>query len=284
MAVLEALAQAHGFTKTERDIAAYVLDHPDDVMAMSIGDLAQASFASGASIVRLCHKVGTDGYREFRIALASDLERMRTSEKDINPDTPFLESQGTRDMMNSIAALKKLAIDQSYSSIPTHTIQKAARLILGAHRVALFAVGDSEISCEAFTNLLLKIGIMCYTANQHGDALAASASLGPKDLAVFVTYSGELADQMKHELRILGQRGCKTMVISSDASLCDRVAGLSCFVGLPTGESHNGKIATFFAQSCIRYALECIYGECFLRNYQSNFEHVKNYGTKDYQP
>ena len=284
MAIIEALTQAHGFTKTERDIAAYVLEHPDDAIAMNIANLSAASFSSAASIVRLCHKVGTDGYREFRIALASDLERMRSSETDINPDTPFLESQSTRDMMSSIAGLKKHAIDQSYSSIPTHVIQKAAQLIMGAQRVAVFAIGDSEISCEAFINLLLKIGVICYTANQHGDAMAVSAGLGPKDLAVFVTYSGSLADSMKHELRILRQRGCKVLLISSNASLPDRIAGLDCFVGLPAGESHNGKIATFFAQSCIRYALECIYGECFLRNYQRNFEHVRDYGTKGYQP
>lgn len=279
MAILETLAQGHGFTKTERDIASYVLAHPDDVMSMSIGDLASASFTSPASIVRLCHKVGVDGYREFRIALASDLERARSSETDINPDTPFLENQGTREMMSSIASLKKLAIDQSYSSISTQAIQKAARLILAANRVALFAIGDSEISCEGFINLLLKIGVICYAANQHGDSRAVSTGLGPRDLAVFVTYSGTLMGQMHEELRILRERRCKTIVISSDESLPDRIAGLDCFIRLPHGESLDGKIATFFAQSSIRYALESIYGECFLRNYRENIEHLRDYAV-----
>ncbi|MBP3893597.1 MAG: MurR/RpiR family transcriptional regulator [Atopobiaceae bacterium] len=277
MAVLEALSQARNFTKTEKDIAAYILNHADEVVSMSIGELAGAAFVSSASIVRLCHKMGVDGYREFRISLAADLERARSDETDINPDTPFLEGQGTRDIMNSIAALKHQAIDQSYAMVPAHAIQKAARLVLGARRVALFAIGDSEISCESFSNLLLKIGIMCYNANRHGDSLAVSTGLGPQDLAILVSYSGSLTGEMSTQLRLLKEHRCKLIVISSDQDIPDRVAGLDCFVALPSGESLHGKIATFFAQTCIRYVLDSIYGECFARNYQDNITRIEHF-------
>lgn len=275
MAVLGALEQAHGFTKTEQDIAAFVLAHPDDVCAMSIGELSDAAFVSSASIVRLCHKMGVEGYREFRIALAADLERARSSNQDINPDTPFLEGQGTRDIMSSIANLKKQAVERSYATMPPHAVQKVAGLILGAKRVALFAIGDSEISCEGFANLLVKIGIICYAANQHGDSLAVSSGLGPQDLAIVVTYSGQLLGQLRRQLSLLRDRRCKLVVISSDQDIPNRLAGLDCFVALPSGESTEGKIATFFAQESVRYALECIYGECFARNYLASMKQVE---------
>lgn len=279
MAVIESLSQAHGFTNTEKDIATYVLEHPDDVINMSISELATAACASAASIVRLCHKVGVDGYREFRIALATDLERSRSGETDINPDTPFLEGQGTREIMSSIASLKRLAIEQCYSIVPTHVIQKAAKLVLGARHVALYAIGDSEISCEGFSNLLIKIGVMCHTANQHGDSLAVSTGLGPTDLAILVTYSGGLLSTMKSEIRVLREHRCKLIVISAAQDIPNRIAGLDCFVCLPSGESVHGKIATFFAQTCIQYVLDCIYGECFSRNYRDNVTRAEEFAS-----
>lgn len=279
MAVIESLSQAHGFTNTEKDIAAYVLAHPDDVITMSIGELASASCASAASIVRLCHKVGVDGYREFRIALAADLERSHSGETDINPDTPFLEGQSTREIMSSIVSLKRLAIEQCYSMVPTHAIQRAARLVLGARHVALYGIGDSEISCEGFSNLLMKKSVMCHTANQHGDSLAVSTGLGPQDLAILVTYSGGLLGAMRNDIRVLREHRCKLIVISADQDTPNRIAGLDCFVGLPSGESVHGKIATFFAQTCIRYVLDCIYGECFARNYRDNVTRMEVFAS-----
>ena len=279
MAVIELLTQAHGFTNTEKDIASYVLANPDDVTTMTIGELAEAAFVSPASIVRLCHKLGVEGYRDFRIELAADLERGRSGDTDINPDTPFLEGQGTREVMSSIANLKRLAIERCYSMIPTHVIQKAARLVLGARRIALFAIGDSEISCEGFSNLLIKIGVMCHTANQHGDSLAVSTGLGPQDLAILVTYSGSLLNGMRHEIRVLREHRCKLVVISSDQDIPNCIAGIDCFVCLPSGESVHGKIATFFAQTCIRYVLDCIYGECFSRNYRDNVTRAEEFAS-----
>lgn len=49
MAAIELLSQAHGFTSTEKDIASYVLEHPDDVINMSISELATAASASPAT-------------------------------------------------------------------------------------------------------------------------------------------------------------------------------------------------------------------------------------------
>lgn len=284
MAVLEALASKYGFTETEEAVADYVLAHADEVAGMNIGDLSAATYCSNATIVRLCRKLGVEGYRDFRIALAAELERSRSGETDINPDTPFLEGQGTRTIVSSIANLSKLAIDNSYASVQVAEVRKASKMILGARRVALYAIGDSEISAEGFVNLLLKTGITCYVANQHGDALAVSAALGPADVAVIVSYSGALLGQFAEEIALMRMRGCKTVVLSSDASIPSKMAGLECFVKLPEGESRSNKIATFYAQECIRFALNCIYGECFSQNYQRNLEHIENYDQHRTEP
>lgn len=284
MAVIEALARRQGFTSTDQAVADFVLSHADEVVGMNIGELSAATFVSNATIVRLCHKIGVDGYRDFRIALAAELERSRAGETDVNPDSPFLEGQGTRTIVSSIANLSKLAVDQCYASLDIAEVRKAARLVLGARRVAIYAIGDSEISAEGFVNLMLKIGVTCYVANQHGDALAVSAALRPADVAVVVSYSGALLGQFAEELQLLRARGCKTIVLSADTTIPDAMMGLECFIALPAGESFHSKIATFYAQECIRFALNCIYGECFSQNYAGNVERMEHYDQHRKQP
>lgn len=151
--------------------------------------------------------------------------------------------------------------------------------MLGARRVALFAIGDSEISCEAFANLMLKIGVVCYSANQHGDSLALSTMLGPTDVAIVVSYSGSLLGELEDEIGVVQQRGCGLVVVSADATIPERLAGVSCFLQLPEGESIHHKIATYYAQTCIRYALECVYGECFSLNYHKNLDRIDDYDS-----
>lgn len=279
MPVLDALNRKHGFTKTEEDIASYVLAHADDVAAMNIGELSAATYTSNATIVRMCRKLGVEGYREFRIALVSDLERARNAASDINPDTPFLEGQNTRDIISSVASLSRQAINQTYVTLSPSELRRAAKLIKGARRVAIYGVGDSEISCEMFANLMLKIGVTCFMANQHGDALAVSSVLGPGDVAIIVSYSGGVVGQFEQELRLVFERGVKAIAITANEGLHDQLAGVECVLACPRGEGSKGKIATYYAQSCIRFILNCLYGECFALNYQHNAELQERYAT-----
>ena len=277
MPIIDALTRKHGFTRTEEDIAGYILAHADEVAGMKIGDLSAATYTSNATIVRLCRKIGVEGYRDFRIALASDLERTRSAVTDVNPDTPFLEGQGTRDIISTVALLSKQAVDQTYATLSPSELRKAAKLILGARRVVIYGIGDSEISCEMFANLMLKIGVTCFMANQHGDALAVSTVLGPSDVALIVTYSGILVDHFGKELRTVFERGIKAVAITSDEGLRDRLAGIECVLTCSAGETNRGKIATYYAQSCIRFILNCLYGECFALNYRKNVEQQELY-------
>lgn len=272
MAILDQLRQMRNFTANEVALADYVLGHVDEVARMNIGELSQASFTSNAAIVRLCRKLGLDGYRDFRVALASEAERARGVSIEVNPDYPFVEGQSTRDIISSVARLSEQAIKASYASISSADVRKAARLILGARHVALYALGDSCATAEAFALLMLKIGVVCFVGEQHGDSTAVSHILGPQDVAVIITYGGGYLDYESAAMEVLRSQGCKTIVITADRSVPDRMAGIDCTIFLPEGESRSERVVTYFSQTCIRFVLNCIYAEAFASNYRGNIE------------
>jgi DNA-binding MurR/RpiR family transcriptional regulator len=59
---------------SEHKIAAYILQYPDEVIHLSIADLAMKSGSSQAAIVRLCKSIGFKGYQELKIQVAGDLQ------------------------------------------------------------------------------------------------------------------------------------------------------------------------------------------------------------------
>lgn len=131
----------------------------------------------------------------------------------------------------------------------------AARPIRGDKKVALYAVGDSYVTLQGFANLLLKIGI--------------------------VTYSGGLVNKFAHEIQLLRSQGCKTILVTANAGVRESIAGLECLLLLPEGETTRGSVATYYSQSSIRFALDCVCGECFAQGWQESMALRESFAKND---
>lgn len=268
MAILEALEAREGFTELESQLADYVLSNADDVVRMNISDLAKASYTSSATIVRLCKKVGQDGYRSFRVGLASEVERRRSQRTEIDADHPFPKGVGVKSVVSSIAQLSKEAIDVCYSALDAYDIQRVAQAIMAAGHVYLYASGDSEISCMAFANLLLKLGVHSTIANQYGESPTIAHIMRKNDVVMIVSYRGWELERMGNVLPIIRERKAKTVLVSTLA----KPLGIDLSIRIPPKETTGttGKIATYYSQGCIRFVLNCVYGELFELTYEQS--------------
>lgn len=74
MSIMTQLEFELEFSDSEKEIARYILNHGDDVLSMSVKQLAQHTYTSPATIVRLCKKIGLDGYNDFKIKYSAELQ------------------------------------------------------------------------------------------------------------------------------------------------------------------------------------------------------------------
>ena len=65
---------------SEQKIAVYLVSNLNDVVGISVEELAGRSDSSQAAVVRFCKKLGYRGYREFSLKLASELAVARQSQ------------------------------------------------------------------------------------------------------------------------------------------------------------------------------------------------------------
>ena len=61
------------FFEQEKKIANYIMQHHKDVVNMTIGELAEASGASVATVSRFCRKCDVDGFHHLKISLAKEI-------------------------------------------------------------------------------------------------------------------------------------------------------------------------------------------------------------------
>lgn len=285
MSLIDKLQRKHRFTATDEAIADFVLAHLDEAVRMSATQLAAQTHTSKAAVVRLCSKLELDGYRTFTIMLAREAERMGVHRSVVNPDEPFLEGSSTKEVMDAVAALSKRAVEDAQSIVSPAAIHTAARLVRLARRIVIYANGDTRISAIGFSNLMLKLGIVCSLGDQYGEATAITYTLGAKDVAIFVSYSGRLIDSsaysLERELEIARKSGCKTIFITSDESVEEHAGKADCTIVLPKSESRKGRIASYYSQATIRYVLNCIYGEVFAYDWQGSIAARDRYVSTD---
>ena len=75
MSLIQQLKQAQDFTEREKDIARFVLEHPETIENMSSRELGHQTFTSAASVTRFCQKLGVKGFPEFKIKFVSELRK-----------------------------------------------------------------------------------------------------------------------------------------------------------------------------------------------------------------
>ncbi|MER2132135.1 MAG: RpiR family transcriptional regulator, partial [Carnobacterium inhibens] len=63
--VLNKLKDQTNFTNTEMRIADYIIQNITTIPTIYIEDLAKLTYTSHSTIIRLCKKIGYDGFRSF---------------------------------------------------------------------------------------------------------------------------------------------------------------------------------------------------------------------------
>lgn len=77
------------FTKAERKVADYLLQHAQDVLFMSITDLADACKVGETTVFRFCKTMKLQGYQEFKIKVSLSIKGEEEEQpllEDVNKD------------------------------------------------------------------------------------------------------------------------------------------------------------------------------------------------------
>lgn len=268
MGLIQKMSYDTNFSPLEKEIINYIFQNSDQVIKMTIAQLAEKTYASNASIIRLCKKLGQKGFREFKVAYAQELEKRKRDTVYVDYNYPFHMLESPTEVSHDIAVLTKSTIDACYKEIDAKLLYSISQQILKSKHVYIYAIGDAEIRAESFKNKMLKIGKHFINATDRGEEVVVSSYANKDDCAIFITYSSTNQKYIRNA-KILKLRGTPIVTITANPnSFLKKYSDY--FVCIPNLEDPINSIATFYSQISFEYVLNIIYSLVYLIHYEKN--------------
>lgn len=182
------------FTKTEKKIADFVTKNTNQVLFMSITDLAEACSVAEASVHRFCRTMGVKGYQEFKMKLSLSMAGDET--ESVTGDKDNLKVDSLQYTMDKILETQISALKETHTLINAEDVEKTVSMMEQAKHIYFFGIGDSLLTALEARNKFLRITakISC-VEDPHMQAMTASM-LTKEDMIFFISYSGSTKDNV----------------------------------------------------------------------------------------
>ncbi|MEU5608520.1 MurR/RpiR family transcriptional regulator [Streptomyces sparsogenes] len=200
---------------SERRVAEVVLTDPAQASELSINALGERAATSVATVTRFCRAVGLNNYPQLRLALAAAAahEHARGGERPV-PGTDISATDTLADIVGKIVYNEVRALEDTGSGLDVDALGRAVDAVAEARRVDIFGVGASAFVGQDLHQKLHRIGHMAFVWTDRHASLTATALLGPGDVAVAISHSGETEDTVE-PLRAAAERGATTIALTN---------------------------------------------------------------------
>lgn len=194
--------------KTANRIAVYIEEHAEEVIRMSITELAEKVEASEGSVVSLCRRLGISGFQELKISLAGELvEPVRLIQEDLKQGDDY------GDVADRVFSAHASSLSETRKLLSPDALTKAVELIRNAERIEVFGIGSSAPVASDLAYRLLQLGHRAHAViDSHVQAVCATM-MDKRATAITVSHSGSTVETIL-ATRLAREAGASTIGIT----------------------------------------------------------------------
>lgn len=200
---------------TERAVCNYLLSHQGEAMELSIHQLAEKTFASPSTIIRMCQRIGFAGYKEFRQAVTCEVAVRRMNRGEERRE--ITQSDSLDDIVDKVTYKNIMSLEDSKNFIDTDTLQHCVDLLRESRTVLLFGLGTSLCAARDLNLKLLGLNKPCVVNDDWHAQLLQAKNAYKDDLAIVVSYSGETLEVIEC-MKALREQGTPIIAITRHMS------------------------------------------------------------------
>lgn len=270
MLIIEKLKLKEKMSDNEESIADFILGLGEELKKYSTRNIADATYTSPATIVRLCKKLGFAGFDDFKKQFLKEIDYLNRQYGKIDANFPFQKDDTMMNVAYKISQLYEDTIKDSISLLHHDSLQKALNLLKYSESIHIYSFGTTLNLAESFKEKMLKIGKNVIISNNINYQLYEANCISKGDIAILISYSGE-TEKIICVAETCKKRGIPIIVISSfGGNTLSKMA--SCNLTMSTKESMFYNIGDFSTHLAIHFILDVLYSTYFLLNYEKNFE------------
>jgi DNA-binding MurR/RpiR family transcriptional regulator len=251
-------------TNTEKEIANYIIKHPDEISHLSISQIAKKLHISPATITRFCQKISFSGFNEFKHELKRyiDLRNKPTITTDIKQIDYFANLY-----QNHLNIL-----DNTFKKVTYFDIQQAVSLLTKARKVHVYGIGNSGIAAQEFKSKFFRIGINVETVTDPHQAVMDAALSTEESVVIGISVSGKTKEVI-NAVNIAKKQGASVLVFTGEKdSELARLADITLLV-MNKSSVHMGQNISPSLPLLLLFDL--VYTELIAKDYKNRI-HIRN--------
>lgn len=210
----------HDLPPVQQQIASFIIEHPQDVVRMSISHLAmQTGAKSEASIVKFYRSLGFSGYHDFKVTLATQIAGSSFHRPDMTTEIEVHDDVSS--IRKKIFMSSMHVLEENNNTIDDEVLQKTVDILEQAKRVIILGYGTSAVAAYDLFVKLSRLGIDChFSVDAHVNALILAE---PKegDVVFAISYSGESRDVVLQVEQVRGIAKVIALTGESDSPLAE---------------------------------------------------------------
>lgn len=206
----------------EKKAADYLIAHQEDVINMSVAELAQNCDTSQATIIRFCKKIGCGGFHQLKLKLAGEQSRQEepAASNEINIDN-------MEQSLHNIMTSKVEEIKATFHNFDKKDLRQVVDAVLKADLIEFAAMGNTIPIAMDGTYKFNQLGLHAVTSPIWETQEAFARTMKEGDVFFAISASGA-SKRLIRMAEIVKKRGGVTVVITNQSrapltEICDHV-------------------------------------------------------------
>lgn len=198
-------------THSEQSIIRYMLEHKEQLPSMSIQMIATETYTSTASIIRLCHKLGFDSFKTFKIAITTELSQRFDSLEQM--DHTINQSDNLEEIAHKITFMNIMSLEKTISLLDNDVLMSCVQLINECRDIVFFGIGVSySVARDAYMKFL-RINKPCSANEDWHIQMVQARNMTKESLGIVLSYSGHTVEMVEC-MKIMKEVGCPIISIT----------------------------------------------------------------------
>ena len=270
---LNELKRMNKLTSTEQGIVNYILTNPEELEKISSRQLAELTYTSPATVVRICQKLGFSGYSEFKIKYLQEVNQTPRMDQ-INRTNPITSEDSLHRIVNKVAALEITAIEQTKQGIDLDQLNRVSELLNQATCIDFYAFDNNlHLAKNACSHFLYAGKQAVIHDSSNAQFMQAFASV-EGHVAIIISRTGE--NPMLYRIaNVLHERKIPLLVLTE--SRHSSLAKISTEHLYLYNVHRFTDMGTILFQTSVQYLFDLLFAILFSRNFENSVKQNEMY-------
>ena len=253
------------FSESEQAVVDYLMEQGEAVRNMTTKEIAQATFTSPSTLIRIAHKMGFEGWVRLRDEWLKEKNYLDRVNLDVDASIPFTAQNSQIEIARNLARLEQNAVQDTLDLLDSDQLFQAVTMMNNAKTLYILTDPYNQTAFQTFYMNMQRIHHNVVVSTCHG---FSAYTADKEDCVLIVSYSGELG-MLKQCVKILKERGLPYISITAignnsieqDAAVALRIC---------TREKLTDKIANFTVNIALTYLMDVLFSCIYQKNYEAN--------------